>query len=188
MDAIKNRWKLESDVRNIPERDWSKICICHPDINNYIYKNYEQVNEDASDDLNFLLCWWPREFASTDCSKFIWPDDENERYTYMIYILQNMYEQSMCGYPCYEDAKKVHHFFWNYITFVERQKIINFIDSNATVTKKIMIDDKEIIHVFNWRGGFQKFAYAMCAIYQLSFSTQIDVIHEEDMKDDQEDQ
>lgn len=161
MENVKKIWKTEETVGNIPQRFWEIACECHPDI-------FDRMKDPDEDD-NYLMCEGsgeknlPTEYKQSD---ILPPEDDLNRFKEIISLLQNMYENTSCGYPCFEDAKFIHEVFWKKLVDEERDNIIRFLSTEPSISTEL---EDGSIHNWNWIGGWDTFSLSMCAIYNLSF-------------------
>jgi hypothetical protein len=145
-DIYKDWWEPQVELGNIPKRTFETRCRCHPDIVNDIMFNDLLLSLDQSYSYNkpkiYCIHYNPVE----------WIIDK----------LQDIYEDTIFGYQCYQDVSNIHSIFWKKLNKKERQEVRDYIS-----TEPCIVENGDVI--FNWKGGWSDFSLVMCAVYQKSF-------------------
>lgn len=160
-------WQPQVSRMNIPSRPFDIQCECHKNLNHFIVKELtnETMGFSTFDICHNKPCFDLEHLLS------IKPHNDQERISWMINLLTQLYEISVCGYPCYEDAQVIHYIFWNFDT-KERDQIIAYLSTSPSIVSYV---ENDILDTFNWlcddqhANSWITFTTFMCSIYQLSF-------------------
>ncbi len=143
-------WKYQVILDNIPDRKYETTCRCHPYIINKILFSKIIYELDSSFEHNL-----------PDHNLTFIPDNY-DKINWMIESLSIIYDQTIFGLQCYTNVYNVHKIFWSVLTYKQRKYIRDYLNTNPKIIKNKIL-------FFTWHGGWEKFSYIMCIVYQKSF-------------------